>query len=105
MERKAIPTTSVTSQSPTANDEPGLFPIEGPSALSPTERRVLDALGEASAMTAGELRRRTGLTTAELGPALESLRAKGVVARLNTVVESYRARFPGVSLDAEAGSC
>jgi hypothetical protein len=30
---------------------------------------------------------------------LESLRAEGLIVRLNTVVESYASRFPGLDVD------
>ena len=45
------------------------------------------------------LRTRTGCTEAELREALDGLRDLGLVSRLNTVIESYSARFPGLRVD------
>jgi hypothetical protein len=102
MEHEAPPTASLAADDgPETTGEPTPIAIGGPSAFSSIERLVLDTLGEAASMTTGQLRVQTGLTPAELASALDSLRTKGVVARLNTVVESYRSRFPGVSLDPE----
>ena len=101
MEQKPRPSASVTTEGPVTTNAPIPAVIHGAVAFSPVERLVLDTLGEATSMTSGQLRVQTGLTPEELASALDSLRAKGVVASLNTVVESYRSRFPGVSLDAE----
>jgi hypothetical protein len=41
----------------------------------------------------------TGLSSAEVREALEGLRQKGLVCPLNTVVETYAPRFPGLRVD------
>jgi hypothetical protein len=43
-------------------------------------------------LTLGQLRRSTSLPPETLVPALEALRSTGLLARLNTVVESYVVR-------------
>lgn len=71
---------------------------DGPS-LTEQEATVLDALSSfRTGGTPAQLRARCGLSIVDLGAALEGLRAKGLVTRLNTVVESYAARFPGVKV-------
>lgn len=50
-------------------------------------------------MSLGVLRSRTGMSTEELRSSIERLRALGLVTRLNTVVESYSSRFPGLRVD------
>lgn len=70
------------------------------SSLSAEEAHVLTALSDAGhCLTVGQLRARTGIVREELRPILEGLRDKGLAARLNTVVESYACRFPGVRVD------
>jgi MarR family len=101
MKRHAIPIESPGTDDAASISGPSPFPIHGALAFSPAERLVLDTLEGAPSLTAGQLRAQTGLTQEEIAATLDSLRAKGVVACLNTVVESFRSRFPGVSLDAE----
>ncbi len=76
------------------------IPVEGstPSlpSLSVDESRVLSAMSEARHMSIGVLRARTGLGSEELHGILDALRSKGLATRLNTVVESYSSRFPGL---------
>jgi hypothetical protein len=62
--------------------------------LSESERRVLLVLRDGAWMTSGQLRARTGLTCDELAQAVQSLRLKGHLRRLNTVVESYASSLP-----------
>jgi hypothetical protein len=70
------------------------------SALSEKEARILSALSDAGhCLSLGQLRARTGILREDLKPILEGLRAKGLAARLNTVVESYSCRFPGIRVD------
>ena len=70
------------------------------SARSEREARVLSALSDAGhCLSLGQLRARTGILREDLKPILEGLRAKGLAARLNTVVESYACRFPGIRVD------
>lgn len=70
------------------------------SALSEREAQVLGALSDAGhCLSLGQLRARTGIMREDLKPILEDLRAKGLAARLNTVVESYACRFPGIRVD------
>ncbi|NLG67113.1 MAG: hypothetical protein GX536_05300 [Actinobacteria bacterium] len=65
--------------------------------LSSDETVVLDALsGHLTGATLGWLRSRCGLPEERLQLCLAALRHKGLVVRLNTVVESYSCRFPGV---------
>jgi len=67
--------------------------------LSGQEALVLDALSSlGTGGTPAQLRARCDLSVADLAVALEGLRAKGLVTRLNTVVESYAARFPGLKV-------
>jgi hypothetical protein len=68
--------------------------------LSRDEVLVLDALSAAGhCLSLGQLRARTGVAREDLKPVLDGLRAKGLAARLNTVVESYACRFPGVRVN------
>ena len=70
------------------------------SALSEKEALILSALSDAGhCLSLGQLRARTGILREDLKPILEGLRAKGLAARLNTVVESYACRFPGIRVD------
>ncbi len=68
-------------------------------ALSTAESSVLNALSEVRQLSFGVLRSRTGMSTEELRGSVERLRALGLVTRLNTVVESYSSRFPGLRVD------
>lgn len=71
----------------------------GLPVLAADEAAVLDLMSRTGhCLTFGTLRSRTGLETEELREALESLRANGLVVRLNTVVESYASRFPGLDV-------
>lgn len=67
------------------------------AALGEDELVVLNVLAAyPTGVTLGQLRSRSGLEETSLHSALDGLLAKGLVVRLNTVVESYRPRFPGV---------
>lgn len=79
-----------------------VFPAEGVAsapALSATESRVLAVLSEDRQLSFTVLRTRVGSPPGELRAALDALRAQGLVTRLNTLSESYAARFPGLSVD------
>lgn len=74
----------------------------GLPGLSSEEAAVLEILaGDGGSLTMGAIRARTGLELHQVLPALASLRAKGMVTRLNTVVESYAPRFPGLRVESE----
>ncbi len=65
--------------------------------LTDDEALVLDALAShPTGATLGKLRTSCPLSEESLVSCLEVLRRKGLVSRLNTVVESYSCRFPGV---------
>ena len=65
--------------------------------LSEDEQVVLDIVaGCPTGATLGKLRVRCALPEERLIGCLDGLRRKGLVVRLNTVVESYSCRFPGV---------
>lgn len=67
--------------------------------LSADESVVLAILARYSGgVTFGQLRSRSSLSDERLEAALGGLRDKGLIARLNTVVESYCSRFPGVEI-------
>ena len=51
-----------------------------------------------SARTVAQLCASSGLDRGQVAGTLESLRAKGLVTRFNTLVESYAARFPGIEV-------
>ncbi len=81
-------------------------PVSGPEvrpaslpSLSAAESSVLNALSEVRQLSFGVLRSRTGMSTEELRTSVERLRALGLVTRLNTVLESYSSRFPGLRVD------
>jgi hypothetical protein len=103
----APPREHARLESPTASSSlpvsPAWQPLRGDtatSAVSDVEARVLGALSDAGhCLTLGQLRARTGITREELKPVLDGLRSKGLAAKLNTVVESYSCRFPGVRVD------
>jgi hypothetical protein len=77
----------------------------GPEATTPLgeeEKRLLDILvASRSSRTAAQLSTTSGLPKEQVVGALGSLRAKGLVTRFNTLVESYGARFPGVEVDQD----
>ena len=73
-------------------------PVSLPS-LSAVESSVLNALSEVRQLSFGVLRSRTAVTSEELRAALDRLRGLGLVTRLNTVIESYSSRFPGLRVD------
>ena len=78
---------------------PGSLAGSAPPVLNDDEKNVLNALVKCSAsQTAGQLSASCGLTREQVAIALESLRAKGLVTRHNTLVESYASRFPGVEV-------
>lgn len=82
--------------------EADIFPVEvvaSTPALSAAESRVLTVLSEERHLSFNVLRTRVGSSPGELRAALDTLRAQGLVARLNTLSESYAARFPGLSVD------
>jgi len=62
----------------------------GQHQLEETEMLVLLALPHPGAhVTFGQLRSRTSLPAQELNAALQGLKTKGILVRLNTVVESW----------------
>ena len=72
---------------------------ETPLVLAADERAVLDILvGCGEARTAAQLAGGCGLPRDQVARALADLRAKGLVTRFNTLVESYAARFPGLEV-------
>jgi RIO-like serine/threonine protein kinase len=74
--------------------------VNGLPVVTDQEAAVLDLMSRSGhCLTFGTIRSRTGLDTEELRCALESLRTDGLVVRLNTVVESYACRFPGLDVD------
>jgi DNA-binding MarR family transcriptional regulator len=78
----------------------GLPPdLESPLSLTVEEKSVLQTLvGCGSARTVAQLCASSGLDRGQVTGTLESLRAKCLVTRFNTLVESYAARFPGVEV-------
>lgn len=65
--------------------------------LTDEEAFVLDAVADhPTGATMGKLRSACGLSEESLVLCLNALCQKGLVARLNTVVESFCCRFPGV---------
>jgi hypothetical protein len=69
------------------------------AALSDAETKVLDRLVlRGAAQTPAQLSAGCELGREQVAQALDGLRAKGLVTRLNTVVESYTARFPGIEV-------
>ncbi len=74
--------------------------VNGLPVLADEEAAVFALMSRSGhCLTFGTLRSRTGLQTEELREALESLQANGLVVRLNTVVESYASRYPGLDVD------
>ena len=73
-------------------DETGVL-----SELTQDESVVLEALSASPAgATMGRLRSGCDLSEERLASGLDGLRRKGLVVQLNTVVESYSCRFPGL---------
>ncbi len=67
--------------------------------LSADERAVLEILVDCgTSRTEAQIAAMCGLPRASVAGGLETLRAKGLVSRVNTLVESYAARFPGVEV-------
>lgn len=74
--------------------------VEGPSALGQGEAAILSLMSQGDhCLSLGTIRSRTGMATRELRAVLDGLRAKGLIVRLDTVVESYASRFPGLDVD------
>lgn len=93
----ATPPGSAAPGSPASQTQPG---VSGLPVLADEEAAVLALMSRSDhCLTLGTIRSRTGLGTEELRVVLESLRAKGLIVRLNTVVESYASRFPGLDVD------
>jgi hypothetical protein len=68
-------------------------------ALSADERAVLEVLVDCgTSRTEAQIAAKCGLPRENVAGGLEALRAKGLVSRFNTLVESYAARFPGVEV-------
>lgn len=67
--------------------------------ISDEEKQVLDLLVSCgAARTPAQLSSACGLGREHVAQALDGLRAKGLINPLNTVVESYTARFPGIEV-------
>jgi len=63
------------------------------------EKAVLEILVACGAgRTMAQLSANSGLERDAVAVALDGLRAKGLVTRFNTLVESYAARFPGIQV-------
>ena len=70
-----------------------------PLVLSADERAVLEVLvGCETSRTEAQIAAKCGLPRENVAGGLETLRAKGLVSRFNTLIESYAARFPGVEV-------
>jgi hypothetical protein len=84
------------------DDAGRLVPTSGsdaPAVLSDEEKKVLDLLVSCgAARTPAQLAAGCGLEREQAAQALDGLRAKGLVTPLNTLVESYIARFPGIEV-------
>ncbi len=82
-----------------AGEQQSLSPADTSTALSDAERGVLDVLlASKGSRTITQLSASCGLDKKQITSALENLHSKGLITRLNTVVASYAARFPGVGL-------
>jgi hypothetical protein len=67
--------------------------------LTDEEKTVLDLLVTCrTARTVAQVCAGARVSREQATAALDSLRAKGLVTRFNTLVESYAARFPGVEV-------
>lgn len=76
------------------------LPVSVLPVLSDVEVEVLRVLtDQGRRLTLGQLVSCTDFSREELGMAIGGLRAKGLISSLNTVVESYSCRFPGVRVD------
>jgi DNA-binding Lrp family transcriptional regulator len=67
--------------------------------LTQLQQAVLAALSDSRQISFSVLRSRVQVSAEELHAALDGLRGLGLVSRLNTVVESYAPRFPGLRVD------
>jgi hypothetical protein len=85
-----------------ANAENGAESADVPGtseALSADEKSILQVLvSYGSARTVAQLCATSGMDRERVTPILDGLRAKGLVTRFNTLVESYGARFPGLEV-------
>jgi len=74
-------------------------PVGSQQQLSAIEGQVLDVLSSrGKAMTIRQLRSSLDVAAEELDGALASLIKMSLISRLNTVVPSYSANYPGVSM-------
>jgi DNA-binding IclR family transcriptional regulator len=74
-------------------------PAQALAALTDEEKTLLDLLvASGAAKTAAQLSTASGLPKETVIVAVDGLRSRGLVTRLNTVVESYRAAFPGLEV-------
>lgn len=73
---------------PRATELPPVQGIPVLTALSQAEVTVLGAFGQDHRLTAHQFTRRTGLAGEELHATLRGLRARGLIACLNTVMVS-----------------
>jgi DNA-binding MarR family transcriptional regulator len=72
---------------------------ESAADLSADEKSILEVLVSCgSARTIAQLCATSGMDREQVTPVVEGLRAKGLVTRFNTLVESYGARFPGLEV-------
>jgi len=72
---------------------------EIPPALTIEEKSVLATLVACkTSRTVAQLCTSCSLGRGQVTASLDSLRAKGLVTRFNTLVESYGARFPGMEV-------
>ncbi len=67
--------------------------------LTRSEAAVLAVMSSGDRMGLSTLRARSGMSQVEVRSALDGLRAKGLIVRLHTIVESYALRFPGLDVD------
>lgn len=71
-------------------------PVE---TLTSAEARVLESLQTSgSALTRRQLEAQTGMSGEQLDTAVQGLREKRLVAKLNTVIPSYSFRYPGIEV-------
>lgn len=81
---------------------PQLSSVPEAPALLEDEQRVLKALDRTHRLTIAQLVSRTTLGSERVSVALGALGHKGLVSRLNTVIESFCARLPGVRVGGGA---
>ncbi len=75
-------------------------PVSVLPVLSDAEVEVLRILtDQGTRLTLSQLVSCTDFSREEVGMAIGGLRAKGLISSLNTVVESYSCRYPGVRVD------